>query len=160
MKKSKVYGTAIGAVIGAMYIIFTLIANMFGLSSGIIQIRISEALCILPCFTPYAIGGVFVGCLISNLITGAAFLDVVFGSIATLIGAIGTYFLRKNKYLAAIPPILSNTLIIPFVLSFVYKFEGSIPYFMLTVGIGEIISCGFLGILLHDFIKKHNLIKE
>ncbi len=159
MKKSKIKGISFGGIIGAMYVLLTLIANMFGLSSGVIQIRISEALCILPCFTPYATGGLFVGCFISNILTGAAFLDVVFGSLATLIGAIGTYFFKKNKYLAVLPPILSNTIIIPFVLSLVYKFEGSIPYFMLTVGIGEIISCGILGILLYNFIKKHNLIE-
>ncbi len=159
MRNSKIYGTALGAVISALYIIFTLIANMFGLSSGIIQIRISEALCILPCFTPYAIPALFIGCLISNIITGALFLDIIFGSIATLIGAIGTYYLRKNKYIAVLPPIISNTVIIPFVLSNVYKFEGSIPYFMVTVCIGEVISCGILGIILYNFIKKHNLIK-
>ena len=159
MRNSKIYGTAIGAVIGALYIIFTLIANMFGLSSGIIQIRISEALCILPCFTPYAIPALFIGCLISNIITGALVLDIIFGSIATLIGAIGTYYLRKNKYIAVLPPIISNTVIIPFVLSNVYKFEGSIPYFMITVCIGELISCGILGIILYNFIKKYNLIK-
>ena len=159
MRNSKIYGTAIGAVIGALYIIFTLIANMFGLSSGIIQIRISEALCILPCFTPYAIPALFIGCLISNIITGALVLDIIFGSIATLIGAIGTYYLRNNKYIAVLPPIISNTVIIPFVLSNVYKFEGSIPYFMITVCIGELISCGILGIILYNFIKKYNLIK-
>ncbi len=158
MKKSKVYGITIGAVTGAMYVILTLFSNALGLSSGIIQIRISEALCIIPCFNIYAIIGLFAGCIIANFLTGALLLDVIFGSLATLIGAIGAYYLRQNKYLAVIPTIVSNTIIIPFVLSFVYKFEGAIPYFMVTVGIGEIISCGIFGIILYNFIKKHNLI--
>lgn len=159
MKKNKVTELTLGAITGALYVIFTIIMSALGLSSGIIQIRLSEALCIIPCFTPYAIGGLFVGCIIANFLSGAIALDIIFGSIATLIGAIGTYFLRKNKYLAVLPPIISNTLIIPFVLSYIYNFEGSIAYFMLTVGIGEIISCGIFGIILYNFIKKHNLIK-
>ena len=159
MKKNKVSELTLGALVGALYVVFTIVMSALGLSSGIIQIRLSEALCIIPCFTPYAIGGLFVGCIIANFLSGAVMLDIIFGSIATLIGAIGTYLLRKNKYLAILPPIISNTLIIPFVLSYVYNFEGSIAYFMLTVGIGEIISCGFFGIILYNFIKKHNLIK-
>ena len=159
MKKNKVSQLTLGALVGALYVVFTIIMSALGLSSGIIQIRLSEALCIIPCFTPYAIGGLFVGCIIANFLSGAVMLDIIFGSIATLIGAIGTYLLRKNKYLAVLPPIISNTLIIPFVLSYVYNFEGSIAYFMLTVGTGEIISCGFFGIILYNFIKKHNLIK-
>ena len=103
---------------------------------------------LLPIFSPAAIPGVFVGCLLSNILTGCLPLDVIFGSLATLIGAFGTYFLRKHKLLAILPPILANTIIVPFILAFVYQFEGSIPYFMITVGIGEIISCGILGLIL------------
>ena len=78
--------------------------------------------------------------------TGCMLLDIIFGSLATLIGAFGTYLLRdKNKWLAPLPPIIANTIIVPFVLAYVYHLEGGIPYFMLTVGIGEIISCGVLG---------------
>ncbi|MDO5448945.1 MAG: QueT transporter family protein, partial [Clostridia bacterium] len=125
-----------GALIGALYIILTVISNMFGLASGVIQIRLSEALTILPIFTPAAIPGLFVGCLISNIITGCMPLDVIFGALATLIGAYGTYLLRKRRMLASIPPILANTIIVPWILSLVYSFEGSIWYFTLTVFIG------------------------
>lgn len=142
------------AIIAALYIILTEISNLFGLASGVIQVRISEALTILPMFTPAAIPGLFVGCFISNVICGNMFLDVIFGSVATLLGALGTYYVGKNKYIGAFFPVLSNTVIIPFVLKFVYCFEDSIWYFMLTVGIGEILSCGVLGVLLYDVLKK------
>lgn len=137
-----------GALIGALYVILTVISNLFGLASGVIQIRLSEALTILPAFTPAAIPGLFVGCILSNIITGCMPLDVIFGALATLIGAYGTYLLRKRRMLASIPPILANTLIIPWVLSWVYSFEGSVGYFTVTVFIGELISAGLLGQLL------------
>ena len=148
-----------GAFIAALYIILTYLANALSLASGIIQIRFSEALCILPLFTPAAIWGLFAGCLISNFLTGCVLIDVILGSIATLIGAIGTRLLKKKPLLSVLPPIIANVLIIPPVLAYVYKFEGSIWYFALTVGIGEIISCGMLGLLLYKvFAKYKNII--
>ena len=154
------------AVIAALYVVLTLLANALGLANYAIQVRFSEALTILPYFTPAAIPGLFVGCVLSNILTGCMPLDVLFGSIATLLGALGTYFLcGKAKagaqtsliktFLAPIPPIIANTLIVPFVLAYVYQFEGSIPYFMLTVGAGEVISCGVLGILLLKVLQKY-----
>lgn len=140
--------------IGAIYVVLTYLASMLGVSSGVIQIRFSEALTILPIFTPAAIPGLFIGCLISNLLSGCIVWDVVFGSLATLIGAVFTYLLRKKRYLAIVPPIISNTLIVPFVLKFAYGIPGSVWYFMITVGIGEIISCGVLGTLLINILKK------
>lgn len=157
MKKSKQITN--GAMIAALYVVLTGLARLFGLDSGVIQIRVSEALCILPCFTPAAISGLFAGCLLSNLLAGAVVWDVIFGSLATLIGAVFTYILRSNKFLAVLPPIISNTVIIPFVLAYAYGFEGGIPYFMLTVGIGEIISCGVFGLLLHSAISKSKIFK-
>ncbi len=142
------------AVIAALYVVLTFMANAFGLANHAIQVRISEALTILPVFTPAAIPGLFVGCLISNIVTGCALLDVVFGSLATLIGALGTYALKKYRYAAPLPPILANTIIIPFVLKYVYELGDTIPFFMLTVGIGEVISCGILGIILMKAIEK------
>ena len=144
------------AVIAALYVVLTLIANALGLANHAIQIRFSESLTILPLFTPAAIPGLFIGCILSNFLTGCMALDIVFGSIATLLGALGTYALRKrSKWLAPLPPILANTLIVPFILAYVYQFEGSLPYFMLTVGIGELISCGALGLLLHNIMQKY-----
>lgn len=144
-----------GAMIAALYVILTLLSNAFGLSSGVIQLRISEALYALAIFTPSAVLGLFVGCLLSNIFVGGILIDVIFGSIATLIGAFFTYKLRKNPIYALIPPILSNAVIIPPILRFAYGIEGSIWYFALTVGIGELLSCGVLGYLLYLALKKY-----
>ncbi|MBR4720799.1 MAG: QueT transporter family protein [Clostridia bacterium] len=144
-----------GAVIAALYVVLTLASNAFGLSSGVIQLRISEALYALAIFTPSAVLGLFVGCILSNIIVGSILIDVIFGSIATLIGAFFTYKLRNRPILALIPPILSNAIIIPPILKFAYGFEGSVWFFVLTVGIGELLSCGVLGYLLYLSMKKY-----
>ena len=144
------------AIIAALYVLLTLIANALGLANFAIQVRFSEALTILPLFTPAAIPGLYVGCLLSNILTGCIAWDILFGPVATLLGALGTYMLRKkHPILGTLPPIAANTLIVPFVLAYAYKFEGSIPYFMATVGIGEIISCGILGYLTYLTLRKH-----
>jgi len=135
-----------GAVIAALYVVLVVIFNY--MSFGPIQFRIAEALTILPYFTPAAIPGLFVGCLIANILGGAIVWDIVFGSIATLIGAVGTFLLRKNKWLAPIPPILANTIIVPFVLRYAYGSEGMFAMFFVTVGAGEIIVCGIIGMML------------
>ena len=144
-----------GAIIAALYVLLTYLASLLGLASGVIQFRLSEALCIMACFTPAAIPGLYIGCLLSNILTGCVFWDILFGPIATLIGAVGTYLLRRNKYLAVIPPILANTLIVPFVLKYAYGVEDMIPYLMLTVGIGEVVTCGVLGVLLHILVSRY-----
>ena len=142
------------ALIAALYIALTLVSSMLGLSSGVIQVRFSEMLCILPVFTSAAIPGLTLGCLCSNLFTGAIWQDIVFGTLATLLGALGTYALRKFKWLSPIPPVIANTVIVPMVLAYGYKFEGGLPYFMLTVFVGELISVYILGILLYSALKK------
>ncbi len=154
-RNEKVLFIVQAAMIAAIYVVLTYFINAFSLANGAIQVRISEALTILPVFTPAAIPGLFVGCLLSNLITGCMPLDVVFGSLATLIGAYGTYILRRYKWLAPLPPIVANTLIVPFILAYVYQFEGSIAFFMLTVGIGEVLSCYVLGMLLRNILGKY-----
>lgn len=155
MKQKKAYFITQAAVIAALYVVLTMFINAFNLANGAIQVRISEALTILPYFTPAAIPGLFVGCLLSNFLTGAAIWDIVFGSLATLLGAIGTYLLRKWKWCAPIPPILANTIIIPFVLTYAYGLPGGIPFFMLTIGAGEILSCGILGMILLFALQKY-----
>ena len=142
-------------VIAALYVALTLLAKVFGLDSGQIQLRLSEALCVLPVFLPAAVPGLTIGCLLANLLCGNIIWDVVFGTLATLIGAIGTRLLRKRPLLALLPPILSNTIIVPFVLAYAYCLPGSVPFFMLTVGIGEVLSCGLLGSLLYNTLDKH-----
>ncbi len=145
------------AVIAAIYVVLTLFASMLGLSSWAIQVRFSEMLCILPMFTPAAIPGLTVGCLCANLLCGSIWQDVVFGTFATLVGAVGTYALRRFKWLAPIPPMVANTVIVPFVLAYGYKFEGALPCFMLTVGIGEVISVYILGLLLYHALENKKL---
>ena len=143
-----------GALVAALYVVLTWLCALVGLDKGVIQMRLSEALCVLPAFTGAAVPGLFVGCLLANLLTGSALPDVVFGSLATLIGALGAYFLRRRKWLVPLPTVLANTLIIPFVLRFAYGAEGSIPYFMLTVGIGEVISAYICGMLLYVAVDR------
>ncbi len=140
-------------VIAALYVVLTMIAAGFDLASGAIQVRFSEALTVMPFFTPAGIPGVIIGCLCANIITGCALPDIIFGTLATAIGAFGTYLLRKNRYLCTLPPVVSNALIIPLLLHYAYKLPGGIPFFMLTVGAGELIACcGFGLLLLHALL--------
>lgn len=160
MKNKKVFYLTQAALIAALYVVLTLIANALGLANYAIQLRFSEALTILPFFTPAAVPGLFIGCLLSNILTGCAIPDILFGSLATLLGGIGTYLLRKTgtrlaRWLAPLPPIFANTLIVPFILAYVYQFEGSLPYFFATVFIGEVLSCGVLGILLFGLLLRY-----
>ena len=183
MKNKKILFLTQAAMIAALYVILTEISNIFGLASSAIQIRFSEALTILPFFTPAAIPGLFTGCIISNLLVSANIFDIIFGSIATLLGALGTYSvgriartkkiklsssdkteksartaLPKGKkiavWLAPIPPMMANTFIIPFVLKYAYGLEP-LWLFFLTVFAGEFISCGILGIPLLFLLKKY-----
>ena len=136
------------AVIAAVYVVLTVVFAPFSFSE--VQVRISEALTILPVFTAAAVPGLTVGCLLGNIVGGAPLPDVVFGTLATLIGAVGTRMLRSWKPAAAIlPPIVANMVIIPFVLRYAYDLELPIPLMMVTVGLGEVISCGVLGLLLY-----------
>lgn len=154
MKKKSVLFMTQASMIATIYVVLTIIFAPFGF--GNIQVRIAESLTILPAFTPAAIPGLFIGCIIGNLIGGAVLPDIIFGSLATLIGACFTFLLKnKHPYLAPIPPILSNTLIIPFVLQYAYGLELPIPFMMLTIGIGEILSCGLLGMILYTALAKY-----
>ncbi len=155
MRRRRTLFVTQAAMIAALYVVLTMIANAFGLANYAIQVRFSESLTILPFFTPAAIPGLYAGCVIANILTGAMPLDVIFGGLATLIGALGTYFLRRWKWLAPLPPIIANIIIVPLILTYVYHFEGSLPYFMVTVGIGEIISCGVMGMSLLFALEKY-----
>ncbi len=142
------------AIIAALYLVLTFFANALGLANYAIQVRFSESLCILPYFTKAAIPGLFIGCLLSNILTGCALPDIIFGSLATLIGGIFTYSLRKYKWAAPIGPIISNALIVPFVLLYAYGIKP-LWFSFVTVAIGEIISCGILGMLLLKALEKY-----
>ncbi|MCD7763611.1 MAG: QueT transporter family protein [Lachnospiraceae bacterium] len=168
------------ALIAALYVVLTYIANALGLANGNIQVRFSEALTILPFFTPAAIPGLYIGCLLANILTGCALPDIIFGPIATLIGALGTYFLckkslahetqrsneqtqssgsakkqfRPGKWLAPIPPIVANAIIVPLVLLYGYGIRP-LWFSFVTVTAGEVISCGIFGMILLAALSKY-----
>ncbi len=149
------------ALIAALYTALTLFATLtpFGyLSFGPIQIRFSEALTILPAFTPAAIPGLFIGCLISNTVgvtmgMGAGLLDVIFGSLATLTAAYLSYRLRNNKWLVPLPPVIINAVVIGALLGYMYN----LPYLltMLQVGIGQVGACYIIGMSLYFVLDKN-----
>lgn len=154
MKNKNVAFMTQAAMIAAIYVVLTYVFAPF--SFGEVQIRIAEALTILPVFTPAAIPGLFVGCIVGNILGGAILPDIIFGSIATLIGAFFTYQLRnKNRFFAPLPPIIANTVIVPFVLRYGYGVELPIPFMMLTVGVGEVVGCGVLGLVLYTALNRY-----
>lgn len=166
MRNKQVLFMVQAAMIAAIYVALTFVSSSMGLASGTIQVRISEALCILPVFTTAAIPGLWLGCLMANLLTGGILVDVLFGSIATLLGAVGTYFLRKHRFACTLPPVVANMVIVPFVLRYGYGFiteyhgiDWSLPFNAVTVGIGEIITCVIVGgVLLRIFLRYRNVI--
>lgn len=147
------------AIIAALYVVLTGLSSAFGLASGAIQIRLSEVLTILPYYTNAAVPGVTIGCLLANLLTGAPLPDILFGTLASFLGVLGASFLRRKKYLIALPTILSNAIIIPLVLQYAYGVKDSFWFLMITVGIGELISAGILGTLLLQVLKKRKLFR-
>jgi len=142
------------AIIAALYVVLTLISGALGLASGAIQIRISEALCVLPFFMPAAVPGVTLGCLIYNIIGSGNILDIIFGTLATLIGVLGARLLRKWKWTVTIPTIAANTLILPFVLKYGFMLEEPVMFFVSTIFIGEFIAAGIFGTVLLLAIEK------
>ena len=156
MKDQRIKLICQGGIIAALYLALTLLANALGLANYAVQVRFSESLTILPYFTPAAVPGLFVGCLLRNILTGCALPDIIFGSLATLIGAVSTYMLRnKSKWLAPLPAIVSNAIIVPFVLLYAYGIEP-LWFSFVTVTLGELISCGVLGMLLLNALKKYD----
>ena len=156
------------ALIAALYVVLTTVFSAF--ASGVIQVRISEALSFLPFFNAAAIPGLAIGCLISNTLAGGVPLDILFGSIATLIGAVGAWAIGKatknSKHetlfaiLATLPNVIANTIIVPWVLKFAYGAPEAVPFMMMTVGIGEFIASTLLGtIVIMAFRKNTKLLK-
>jgi uncharacterized membrane protein len=145
------------ALIGAMYFALTHLQNFLlpNTASMVIQFRASEALCVLALFTPAAIPGLTLGCLLSNTLMMSLPQDIIFGSLATLIGAVGARLLVKFPYLSPLPTVAANTLIVPFVLAYAYHVEEGLPFLFATVGIGEILSAYICGVILYLALRKH-----
>ena len=158
MKKKSTLRLTRGALVAALYVALTYVSALFGLSSGAIQFRLSEMLCILPIFMPEAIVGLTIGCLLANLLTGAVIWDVIFGALATLIGAVGARLLRKLPskliFISTLPTVLANAIIVPFVLIYAYGVPDAFFFLVLTVGIGELATATVLGTALCYTIKK------
>jgi uncharacterized membrane protein len=146
-------------MIAAMYVALTYLSMALGLDKNAIQIRFSEMLIALAFVTPAAIPGLYVGCLLANILTACAPLDILLGPIATLIGAVGAYFIGKMKnrnaakWLFTLPNIVANTIIVTVVCYFCYTAPSAqnvsiIPFYAATIALGEVISCGLLGTVL------------
>ena len=137
-----------GALIAALYVALSGVSALFGLASGAIQFRLSEMLCILPVFFPEAVGGLFIGCILSNIISGCVVWDIIIGSLATLIGAIGARMLaslpKKHLWVATLPNLIANATIVPLVLMYAYGVTDGYFMLMISVGIGEAV-CGVIG---------------
>lgn len=146
------------ALIAAIYVVMTFVSQMFGLASGVIQFRLSEALTFLPIKYKEAIAGLTIGCILANFLTGCLMLDIIFGALATLIGAVGTHYLgKRNKYLGFMCPVISNMVIVPLVLQEVYGVPDSFLFLMATVGIGEFVMAFVVGSQLHKAFEKNNI---
>lgn len=151
-KKTTARFLAMSAMIAAIYVVLTVV--FAPISFGAVQVRIAEALTILPLFTQAAVPGLFLGCFLANLLGGAILPDVIFGSIATLIGAALGYRLRSNRWLVPLPTVFANTIIVPLVLRYGYGMEMPLPLLALYILIGEIVGCFLLGELLAGLLLK------
>ena len=155
MRKNSTRFVVYGGLIAALYVVLTLVSQLFGLANGVIQVRLSESLCMLPCLTSAAIPGLSIGCLIANFIMGNPWQDVVFGTLATVIGAFGTLMMRKKApQWSWIPPVLSNAIIVPIVLIYAYHVPDAWWFLVLTVGAGELIACGLIGLYVYPIAQK------
>ncbi len=143
MGRRKIEFIARAAIIAALYAALTL--ALAPISYGLIQFRVAEALTVLAYFTPAAVPGLFIGCLVANIIGPNGLLDIIFGSLATLIAAFMTYNI-KNKYLAPLPPVVVNALIVGPIVAY---YVGA-PFYlgMLYVGAGQVVVCYLLGLPL------------
>ena len=150
-KKSALYLTQ-SAAIAALYVVLTLV--FAPISYGAMQVRIAEALTILPMFTSAAIPGLFIGCVLANLLGGGIIWDTIFGSLATLIGAALGYALRRKRWLVPIPAVISNTIIVPLILRYGYGLDIPLPLLMVYIAVGEIVGCYVLGELFASVLMK------
>lgn len=142
----------LSAMIAALYAALTLL--LAPISYGAIQCRISEAMTLLPILLPQAIPGLVIGCLVANLLSPVAIWDVIFGALATLIAALGTYWLRKKPLLAALCPVVANGVIVGVMLAVFY----ALPLWMtmLEVAVGEAVAVA-LGFILLAALRKVDL---
>jgi len=154
---------AIAGIIAALYAVLSYFSSVFGIAFGPVQCRFSEALCVLPFLTPAAVPGLFVGCLVSNLLSPYGALDIVFGSLATLLAALWTAKVRRT-WLAPLPPVVCNALLVGAVITVQQVpselFLGTFAYNALTEGLGEALACYVLGGLLLKVLSRNAALKR
>lgn len=144
------------AVIAAIYALLTIV--LAPISYGAVQVRISEALTVLPFFTPAAVPGLFVGCIAANIMSPYGLADLIFGSAASLIVAIGSYLLRKKPLLVPLAPVISNGIIVGAMLYYVYEVPLPLIVQMLYVALGEVVACYAIGYPLMKYLNKYKRI--
>ena len=144
------------AVIAAIYALLTIV--LAPISYGAVQVRISEALTVLPFFTPAAVPGLFVGCIAANIMSPYGLADLIFGSAASLIGAIGSYLLRKKPLLVPLAPVISNGIIVGAMLYYVYEVPLPLIVQMLYVALGEVVACYAIGYPLMKYLNTYKRI--
>lgn len=142
------------AAIAALYAVLTL--AFAPISYGPVQFRISEALTALPLLFDFAVPGLTIGCVVANLIGGFGLYDIIFGSLATLLGAVGTLLLRKKPVFAMLAPVISNALIVGSMLYCIVPDSPALLYNILTVGAGELVICLGMGLPLYYVLKKRS----
>lgn len=148
----------LAAMVAALYTVLSYFGSIFGLTYGPIQCRFAEALCVLPFFFPVTGWGLFLGCILTNLLSAYGIVDIVFGSLATLLAAVWTSSL-KNKYLAPLPPVIMNALVLGVMFSwyevgFTSAFPAAFVYNAATVAVGEALACYVLGLILIAALPK------
>ncbi len=157
--RRRLVGLCYGALIAALYVALTYLSALMGLDKGAVQLRLSEALVVLAFVTPAAVPGLTVGCLLANLLTGGAPLDLILGPLATLAGAMGAFLLGRLKnramgrWLCTLPNIAANTVAVSYICLISYSAPGTdaasvLPIYLASVGLGELVSCGVLGMIL------------
>ena len=153
MRKCSTRDLTLAAMVAALYAVMSYFGNIFGLTFGPIQFRFAEALTVLPFLFPATVPGLFVGCLITNLLSPYGPLDIVVGSVATLIAALWTSRV-KNRWMAPLPPVICNAVLVGFTIGWAEAggYTAALPaawvFNGLTVGLGELGACYVLGMLL------------
>ena len=149
------------AVIAAAYAVLSLVSTALGLAFGPVQLRLSEVLCILPLYTPGAVWGLVIGCVISNLFSPLGLIDIVFGSVATLLGAVFTYLLRNCRFraISLLPPVVFNALIVGAELCL---FTEEVGFFAAAAGVavGQTLAVIVCGLPLTRFLDRKNIFRQ
>lgn len=153
MKNVKFLFMVQSALIAAVYI--ALMLSFAPLTSGLFQLRFSEALTILPALTPAAIPGLFIGCLLGNFLVGASLMDVIFGSLTTLAAAYLSYLLRDKKWLVPMPPVVLNAIVVGYMLVNVYGVPVTLFPAMAWVAAGQIAACYIIGYPLLTVLNRY-----